>query len=259
MRKPEACDFQAQIGLTHHLGEMRATVELLRLAGISGGECVLEVGCGAGVTTAMLAAVPCQVYALDCSERMVARTRLRLAQAGTIHRTHIRQGEIERLPYASELFDVVLGESVTVCAQDKVRAIHEYQRVLRPGGVLALNEPTWIRAGPPVEIVEWVRAASDLSGALSAAAWASLLSNAGFDSDVITLNKTDSGAERRERIKRYRLRGLLAAFSRRVGLWLRSPDYREHARKLRAKGPPPHGLYDYLGYGIFICRRPQST
>jgi SAM-dependent methyltransferase len=257
MRKPGASDFQAQIGVTHHLGGQAATEELIGLSGLQGGERVLEVGCGAGITTVMLAVHwHCQVHALDCSERMVARTRQILTRAKSLHRARTRRGEIKDLPYASDYFDFVFGESVTACVRDRSRAMREYLRVLQPGGILALNEPTWVRTGPPVHVLDWVHADRDLAGALTAAAWATLLADAGFALELVALRKTNRRNERRQLLRRYRLPGMLVAAFRRLGLWIRSREYRGFARAMRAVGPPPPDLFDYLGYGLFICRKP---
>jgi len=134
--------------------------------------------------------------------------------------------------------------------------MREYLRVLHPGGILALNEPAWVRTGPPVSVLDWVHADRDLAGALSAAAWATLLADAGFELELVALRKTNHGNERRQLLRRYRLRGMLMAAFRRLGLWIRSRDYRGFARAARAVGPPPPALFDYLGYGLFICRKP---
>ncbi len=48
-------DFAAEVGLTKHLGGMRATEELVELCHIGQGRFVLDVGCGAGVTPCYLA------------------------------------------------------------------------------------------------------------------------------------------------------------------------------------------------------------
>jgi SAM-dependent methyltransferase len=258
MRKPDVTDYQAQIGLTRHLGGQAATDELIQLSGLEGGERLLEVGCGVGVTTALLAGRwVCHLDALDRSERMIARTRERLAAAGLSHRARSRRGEIEELPYAADLFDVVMGESATVCVEAKQEALREYLRVLRPGGILALNEPTWLHAGPPADVLNWVLASRDHSGALPVAAWGALLSNAGFESSRIVLRRTNKRSEQLGLIKRYHLYGILKALARCSGLWVRSPGYREYLHETRSMGRLPDGLYDYLGYGLYICRKPK--
>jgi ubiquinone/menaquinone biosynthesis C-methylase UbiE len=256
VRKPEISDFQAQIGLTHHPGEMAATVRLMELAGIKSGERVLEVGCGAGITAVKLASFGCRVFALDRSERMVARTRQRLARTGLVHRAHVRRGEVEELPYTSDGFDIVLGEAVLIQVQDRARALRECRRVLRPGGVLALNEPTWLRSGPPLEVISWAHSAPDASGALTAPAWAALLADAGFESQHVELYRINPHTERLELIRRYGFKDILAAGIRRLELWIRSRDYRKYGKAARAKGPAPSAACDYLGYGLCICRKP---
>ena len=43
-------DFAAEIGLTKHMGGLKATEELIELCRIGEGSYVLDVGCGAGQT-----------------------------------------------------------------------------------------------------------------------------------------------------------------------------------------------------------------
>ena len=48
-------DFTAAEGLTKHIGESEATVELLKLCNIKEYKHLLDVGCGVGVTHVMIA------------------------------------------------------------------------------------------------------------------------------------------------------------------------------------------------------------
>ena len=256
MHRSRISDYQAQIGLTHHPGEMAATEKLVQLAGIHAGDRVLDVGCGAGATAVKLASLGCQVFALDRSERMLARTRQRLTHADLTHRIHVRRGEIEELPYGSGCFDVVLSESVLHEIQDRGRALRHCLRVLRPGGILALNEPTWLRSGPPLEVVTWVHTGPNKSGALSASAWVALLADAGFESLYVELCRMSPHRMDLELVRRYGLKAILAARFRHLELWIRSHAYRRYIQAARAKGPPPSATFHYLGYGLYICRKP---
>lgn len=259
MREPGPADFQAQIGLTHHLGGLDATLELIKRCGLQGGERVLEVGCGVGVTAELLGSSwHCRGYALDRSERMLARAADRLARSGLRHRFHTRRGDIEQLPFEQGQFDCVIGESVTACAVDRGRALREYLRVLKPGGALALNEPTWLRAGPPPEFVDWVRCSQDgLSGALGAAAWGALLADAGFERTAVSPRPTSARLEQRAWFRRYGRHAMLLSLVRHVGLWLRSPEYRRYTRRTPGLGRYPSGLFAYLGYSLCTGSKPQ--
>ena len=67
-------DFAAEIGLTKHMGGLKATEELIELCRIGEGSYVLDVGCGAGQTACYIAKTHgCSVMGVDISERMVER------------------------------------------------------------------------------------------------------------------------------------------------------------------------------------------
>lgn len=58
-------------------------------------------------------------------------------------------GDALELPYADETFDVVLISEVLEHVPQDVRAIEEFTRVLKPGGVAAITVPRWF---PPEKI-----------------------------------------------------------------------------------------------------------
>jgi arsenite methyltransferase len=71
-------DFAAEVGLTKHLGGVRATEELIELCHIGEGKYVLDVGCGAGVTPCFITKrYGCRVVGVDISEGMVERSKER--------------------------------------------------------------------------------------------------------------------------------------------------------------------------------------
>ena len=124
-------DLQAYWGVTKHMGGRRATEELISLCGVDADSLVLEVGCGVGVTTSILAnAIGCRVAALDRNLMMLFRARDRAVRNGNDVKTLFVCAEAEHLPFRESVFDVVMSESVTTFALNRKAAVCEYARRL---------------------------------------------------------------------------------------------------------------------------------
>jgi ubiquinone/menaquinone biosynthesis C-methylase UbiE len=111
------------------------------LAGVSGVQRVLDVGCGPGALTAELVArvgadVVCGV---EPSGSFAEAVRERLPGVD------IRVGEAEHLPWADDSFDGALAQLVVHFLGDPVQGLREMGRVTRPGGTVAAC--VWDHAG----------------------------------------------------------------------------------------------------------------
>jgi SAM-dependent methyltransferase len=106
--------------------------QMADLAGVVGGQRVLDVGCGPGALTAeMVVRVgESAVSAVDPSESFVAATRRRHPGVDVQHAV------AEHLPFADEMFDVVAAQLVVHFMSDPVAGLGEMQRVARAGGVV---------------------------------------------------------------------------------------------------------------------------
>lgn len=112
----------------------RATVDaILPRLGIRAGERILDLGCGNGWATRLLAktAPGVQAIGVDVSPSMVAR-------AEELHSYTIRAryevGTFEDLPFEDDHFDRAFGMESLYYAVDLSRALAEVRRVLKPGG-----------------------------------------------------------------------------------------------------------------------------
>lgn len=103
------------------------------LAGASRGQRALDVGCGPGALTALLAARlgPEAVCAVEPSEQFVSAVRERLPGVD------VRLSPAERLPFADAVFDVAAAQLVVQFMADPVAGLREMGRVTRPGGIVA--------------------------------------------------------------------------------------------------------------------------
>lgn len=100
-------------------------------AGARSGQRALDVGCGTGVAARTLARRVGQtgwVVGLDVNEGMLAVARR--AAPGI----KWRQGVAESLPFDDNRFDAVVSQFALMFFEDKVKALGEMMRVLRPGG-----------------------------------------------------------------------------------------------------------------------------
>jgi SAM-dependent methyltransferase len=96
------------------------------------GVSILEVGCGGGTALRLAAERGADVTALDAAPAFVDIVRRRVPGAD------VRVGDLQFLPYDAESFDAVLGFNSFQYAADPSAALAEVQRVLRPGGLLAM-------------------------------------------------------------------------------------------------------------------------
>lgn len=112
-----------------------------RLAGLGRGLRLLEVGCGAGLTTKAIAHVldPSHLSAFDFSDEQVARARRRLSDREMID---IRQANATAMPYDDHSFDAILEIGILHHIPAWRAALPEVVRVLRPGGTFCFAEPS---------------------------------------------------------------------------------------------------------------------
>lgn len=97
------------------------------LGGLGAGMSVLDVGCGRGELLAELAQRGCTVRGVEINPALVEACR---ASGLTVD-----AGAAEQLPIASESHDAIVC-SVVLPYTDERKAVAEWARVLRPGGVV---------------------------------------------------------------------------------------------------------------------------
>ena len=116
-----------------------SAAHLVKFAGVSAGQRVLDVACGTGVVAITAARRGAKVSGIDLTPQLLERARenSRLAEV----EIDWREGDAEALPFGDGDFDVVLSQFGHMFAPRPEIAIAEMLRVLKPGGTIAFS--TW--------------------------------------------------------------------------------------------------------------------
>jgi ubiquinone/menaquinone biosynthesis C-methylase UbiE len=103
-----------------------------------GSKDVLELACGTGIVTRALldGLKPQRLVATDLNEPMLAYAR---SKVGAKPGLEWRQADASTLPFPDTSFDAVVCQFGLMFVPDKLAAMEEARRVLRPGGVFAFN------------------------------------------------------------------------------------------------------------------------
>jgi ubiquinone/menaquinone biosynthesis C-methylase UbiE len=100
---------------------------------------VLEVGCGAGLTTLALAERGFAVTAMDPVQKMLDETRQAVSKVGFEDRVRLLPGDAQDLPLMDGAYSLVVALGVIPWLQCPGKALREMARVLQPGGRIVVS------------------------------------------------------------------------------------------------------------------------
>ena len=242
---------QSILGTTEHFGGMEATKDLARACQIESTDRVLDVGVGTGITPQFLSgSVGCSVVGVDISPSMLTWARERIASGNASARPQFGIGDACHLPFSSGTFDVVICESVLGFVDDPTAALREFARVARPGGVVGVNETTWIE--PPTQSLESYLGAATGASPKSPEEWVARFEQAGFRDIRSSVHQVDP---RTQYVSEFRRRGIRETVQT-VGRLLRNltdPAIRRYIRMNLTHWREASQVLDYLGYGIYVA------
>ncbi len=117
--------------------------DALGLYGIEAGMTTLDLGCGTGLFTEELGRMVGPtgiVYGAEIQSAMVEATRKRMVAAGLADRGALHHTGAYSLPLDDGCIDVAILIATLGEIPDRLHALLELQRVIRPGGRLAISE-----------------------------------------------------------------------------------------------------------------------
>jgi SAM-dependent methyltransferase len=152
------------------------------IAAIRAGETIVDLGSGAGFDcflAARQAGPHGRVIGVDMTHEMLAKARDNAARIGAIN-VEFRLGELEHLPIADNIADVVISNCVINLVPDKAQVFCEAFRVLKPGGRIAVSDIVNIAPLPADLAADPALLCGCVAGAASVARIAEWLAAAGF-------------------------------------------------------------------------------
>lgn len=159
---------------------------LVSAAGLTGGERVLDLGCGAGHTALAVAPHAAAVVAVDLTPEMLA-VAAGLAEARGIKNITFRSADVSALPFEDASFDLITSRVSAHHYADPAAALREAARVLKPGGSILLID-TVAPEDPALDTfynaVELLRDRSHVRNC-RVSEWHRLLAGAGFEPETL--------------------------------------------------------------------------
>lgn len=151
-----------------HLGGRAASRSLAALGALRSDQRVLDVGCGTGGASRLLAdEAGCQVVGVDITAAFVEVAEWLSAATGLAQRTRFLCADAARTPLPDGSFDVIWCQHALMNMPDMAGVLAEWRRLLVPGGQVLLHEVVAGENLEPLALpVPWARteATSHLKG-----------------------------------------------------------------------------------------------
>lgn len=152
MKREAGHEFLARLGKRRlRPGGIAATNWLLGKAEFGKDTRVLEVACNMGTTMVRIGRhYPCRVIGVDLDEGALEKAERNIRRAGLQDRLSVQRADAYCLPFPDQSFDILINEAMlTMLTGDgKDRALSEYCRVLKPGGLLLTHDVCFYEENP---------------------------------------------------------------------------------------------------------------
>jgi ubiquinone/menaquinone biosynthesis C-methylase UbiE len=152
IEKCDIFDFMAKfVGLSVlHPGGFAATEKLLELCRIDKDKRVLDIACGKGTTSILIAKkFGCKVVGIDISPELIEEAKFLARKSKVGHLLEFKVADAISLPFNDDEFDVTIAQAMLVLIDEKSSVIKEALRVLKSNGVASWLELTWQKSPTP--------------------------------------------------------------------------------------------------------------
>ena len=174
------------------------------------GSRVVDLGSGGGFdcfVAAELVGPTGSVIGVDMTPEMLDRARREAALLG-LGNVEFRSGILEQLPIDDDWADVVIANGVLNLVADKLRALQEARRVLRPGGILQFADIAVGREVPHTARCDIELWTDCIAGGLSITEWTDAIAAAGFVEVAVGIpTDTFGGAAGETRARKFAVTG----------------------------------------------------
>jgi ubiquinone/menaquinone biosynthesis C-methylase UbiE len=248
----------AATGYARHIGGKAATDVLIGKAKIGKDFKVLDVGCGIGKTACRLAAdYGCTVTGIDIMPQMVEKSKALAKKMRLDGRVKFAQGDARELPFEDNTFDAVFVESVTIFVENVDKAISEYRRVVKPGGIICDNEVCITRASNErlkddirdLEAIFSAFSSKTSKGYLTFEDWKET-----FEKQFPSVEAAHYVADPQTEMEAKKADGMGAFVTSTLKtMWLYATN--EEAKRIIDTTQKMYKYVGHFGYGLFMCRK----
>lgn len=167
----------------HSQEQREAWQEVLRHLCSKQGLRILDIGCGTGFLSLLLAEMGNEVDGMDIAPSMLERARAKAKETGLA--AQFFEGDAEALQMADASYDLVVERHVIWTLPHPDAALRDWRRVLRPGGVVGLIEGAFGRREQVQPGYEQIHQALPLYRGSPSPLLAEMLTVAGFESVTV--------------------------------------------------------------------------
>lgn len=104
---------------------------------------VLDIGCGPGFFSILMAENGHQVTSVDFSEKMLENAKKNAKKYEVADRIDFLKMDAQSLSFENESFDLILSRNITWTLENPNQAYKEWLRVLKPGGCFLNFDGNW--------------------------------------------------------------------------------------------------------------------
>jgi SAM-dependent methyltransferase len=233
-----------------HPGGLQATKLMADKCEISRDTIILDAGCGSGSSSIFLAKrYGCRVVGIDVDPTSLMKAHEKARRENVLDRVAFRLEDLNLLSLQNNMFDgAIFQASLIFC--EKARVLPAISQKIRPGGFLGAVELAW-KVPPTVETMAKVRSVL-CAAAVNAEQhndWITLFERSGLEVESSEVHDLDFG-----------FRFMLAneGFLSTLRIASKCIFNQEARNKTQAITNLFRETGAYLGFGIYMCRKPAS-